>query len=103
MAAKFGRAEAAAAPPAQALAGQGELAGIIAGRLQGYLRENGRAATCSALVPLDASAMTQRLAQRHAVAIWFNATQGAATIGVFLRTRPTIAEAPVVESSASAA
>jgi DNA-binding response OmpR family regulator len=103
MAAKFGRAEAGADAPAQALAGQGELAGIIAGRLQGYLRESGRAATCSALVPLSGVAMTGRLEQSQAVTVWFNATQGSALLGVFLRTHPTIGDVAAVEPSAPAA
>lgn len=103
MAVKFGRAEANSEPLAQALAGQGELAGIIAGRLQGYLRENGRAATCSALVPLDGAAMTGRLEQTQGVTVWFNATQGSAPLGLFLRTRPTLGEMPVAASTAPAA
>jgi DNA-binding response OmpR family regulator len=104
MAAKFGRDAAPGDASAQALAGQGELAGIIAGRLQGYLRESGRAATCSGLVPLAAEAMVGRLAETQKVTVWFNAPHGAASLGVFLRTRPTIAEAAVVsDANASAA
>jgi DNA-binding response OmpR family regulator len=105
MATKLGKADAAPDPVGQALAGQGELAGIIAGRLQGFLRESGRAAACSALAPLAADAMTTRLAQPQKVTVWFNAAQSAAALGVFLRTRPTLVEAAPApaESSASAA
>jgi len=101
MATKLGKADAATDAAAQALAGQGELASIIAGRLQGFLRESGRAAACSALVPLAADAMAARLAQPQKVTVWFNAAHGSSALGVFLRTRPTIVEA--TESSASAA
>lgn len=103
MATKLGKAEAGSEPATQALAGQGELAGIIAGRLQGFLRESGRSAACSALSPLPAEAMAARLAQPQKVTVWFNASQGASALGVFLRTRPTIAESTSAESSAPAA
>jgi len=35
--------------------------------------------------------------------VWFNATQGSALLGVFLRTHPTIGDVAAVEPSAPAA
>jgi CheY-like chemotaxis protein len=103
MAVKFGKTDNAHDPAVQALAGQGELAGIIAGRLQGYLRESGRAATVSALSPLTSEAMAARVGQPQKTTVWFNAQQGVASLGVFLRTRPTFVEAVSAASTAPAA
>jgi hypothetical protein len=47
--------------------------------------------------------MTDRLAQPQNVTVWFSTSTGTATLGVFLRTRPTIAEQPAAEPSAPAA
>jgi DNA-binding response OmpR family regulator len=103
MARKLGKAGAAADEAAQALAGQCELAGILSGRLQSYLRENGRAATCSALVPMDHAALTARLEEGGQIQSWFKGAEGSATMGIFLRTRPTIAEAKAGAGAAPAA
>lgn len=103
MAAKFGKADPSMDTGAQGLAGQRELASILSGRLQGYLRESGRAATCSSLVPLDHAAFSARLGDSGHVAQWFKASSGAAALGVLLRTRPTIADvaaAPVAVPAA---